>query len=147
MIWQQIIWKLWRNILIKSRVDFNNFNTFNNVAENDLKIKDAPLSEEISGSIKMPASDGSGLAKSVSIEQIIESPNSKVAQSEGRITTLNNNVNAEISRATNKESDLASGVTDFANNVTKEAERATKADQETALEIEKVKEMIWSMSA
>lgn len=133
--------------MIKSRVDFNNFNTFNNVAENDLKIKDAPLSEEISGSIKMPASDGSGLAKSVSIEQIIESPNSKVAQSEGRITTLNNNVNAEISRATNKESDLASGVTDFANNVTKEAERATKADQETALEIEKVKEMIWSMSA
>ena len=133
--------------MIKSRVDFNNFNTFNNVAENDLKIKDAPLSEEISGSIKMPASDGSGLAKSVSIEQIIESPNSKVVQSEGRITTLNNNVNAEISRATNKESDLASGVTDFANNVTKEAERATKADQETALEIEKVKEMIWSMSA
>ena len=117
------------------------------MAENDLKIKDASLVETISGSIKMPASNGSGLAKSVSVEQILEEPKSRVVQAEQRINTLNTNVNAEIARATKADNDLASGVADFADNVNKEAERATKADQETALEIDTVKEMIWSMSA
>ena len=48
------------------------------MAEQDIKIKDAPLVENIKDSDKIPVSDGSGLPKAVSIGQIIKVSDEKI---------------------------------------------------------------------
>ena len=42
------------------------------MAETDLKIKDAPLSTNISGNVRMPGSDGSGLPVAISLSQVYD---------------------------------------------------------------------------
>lgn len=46
------------------------------MAETDLKIKDAPLSTNISGNVRMPGSDGSGLPVAISLSQVYNFVNS-----------------------------------------------------------------------
>lgn len=46
------------------------------MAETDLKIKDAPLSTNISGNVRMPGSDGSGLPVAISLSQVYDFINS-----------------------------------------------------------------------
>ena len=46
------------------------------MAETDLKIKDAPLSTNISGNAKMAGSDGSGLPVAISLSQVYNFVNS-----------------------------------------------------------------------
>ena len=46
------------------------------MAETDLKIKDAPLSTNISGNVRMPGSDGSGLPVAISLSQVYDFVNS-----------------------------------------------------------------------
>ena len=46
------------------------------MAETDLKIKDAPLSTNISGNAKMAGSDGSGLPVAISLSQVYDFINS-----------------------------------------------------------------------
>lgn len=42
------------------------------MAETDLKIKDAPLSTNISGNVRVPGSDGSGLPVAISLSQVYD---------------------------------------------------------------------------
>lgn len=46
------------------------------MAETDLKIKDAPLSTNISGNVRMPGSDGSGQPVAISLSQVYDFVNS-----------------------------------------------------------------------
>ena len=46
------------------------------MAETDLKIKDAPLSTNISGNVRMPGSDGSGQPVAISLSQVYDFINS-----------------------------------------------------------------------
>lgn len=46
------------------------------MAETDLKIKDAPLSTNISGNVRVPGSDGSGLPVAISLSQVYDFINS-----------------------------------------------------------------------
>ena len=52
------------------------------MAETDLKIKDAPLSTNISGNVRMPGSDGSGLPVAISLSQVYDFVNSGLKSDE-----------------------------------------------------------------
>lgn len=61
------------------------------MAETDLKIKDAPLSTNISGNVRMPGSDGSGLPVAISLSQVYD--------------FINNGLKSDAYFATKEESD------------------------------------------
>lgn len=61
------------------------------MAETDLKIKDAPLSTNISGNARMPGSDGSGLPVAISLSQVYD--------------FINNGLKSDAYFATKEESD------------------------------------------
>lgn len=61
------------------------------MAETDLKIKDAPLSTKISGNVRMPGSDGSGLPVAISLSQVYD--------------FINNGLKSDAYFATKEESD------------------------------------------
>lgn len=61
------------------------------MAETDLKIKDAPLSTNISGNVRMPGSDGSGLPVAISLAQVYD--------------FINNGLKSDAYFATKEESD------------------------------------------
>lgn len=61
------------------------------MAETDLKIKDAPLSTNISGNVRMPGSDGSGQPVAISLSQVYD--------------FINNGLKSDAYFATKEESD------------------------------------------
>ena len=61
------------------------------MAETDLKIKDAPLSTNISGNVRMPGSDGSGIPVAISFSQVYD--------------FINNGLKSDAYFATKEESD------------------------------------------
>lgn len=61
------------------------------MAETDLKIKDAPLSTNISGNVRMPGSDGSGIPVAISLAQVYD--------------FINNGLKSDAYFATKEESD------------------------------------------
>lgn len=69
------------------------------MAETDLKIKDAPLTGSISGSMKLPISDGSNSPKTASITQLYNFVKSGLLETDG--FALKSNLPTKTSQLTN----------------------------------------------
>lgn len=101
------------------------------MAETDLKIKDAPLSTNISGNVRMPGSDGSGLPVAISLSQVYD--------------FINNGLKSDAYFATKEESDnrypkksdvvkmMPKEVFDILNKYTKTGTTMTEDDYNTLL--------------
>lgn len=74
------------------------------MAEEDIKIKDAPLIVSIQDAFKMPVSDGSGLPKTISVGQIRKAADEHVAELEEKVqkTIDDSTVQTNLARELNE---------------------------------------------
>lgn len=72
------------------------------MAETGIKIKDAPLTDSISGGMKMPISDGSDLPKTTSVTQLYNFVKSGLLNTDG--FALTSNIPTKTSQLTNDSS-------------------------------------------
>ena len=80
------------------------------MAETDIKIKDAPLTDSISGGMKMPISDGSNLPKTTSVTQLYNFVKSGLLNTD--VFALKANIPTKTSQLTNDSNFVPSDVTD-----------------------------------
>ena len=86
------------------------------MAKTGIKIKNAPLTDFISGGMKMPISDGSDLPKTTSVTQLYNFVKSGLLNTDG--FALTSNVPTKVSQLTNDSKFVSSDVTDaLAKNV------------------------------
>lgn len=80
------------------------------MAETGIKIKNAPLTDSISGGMKMPISDGSDLPKTTSITQLYDFVKSGLLNTDG--FALEANIPTKTSQLINDSSFVSSDITD-----------------------------------
>ena len=80
------------------------------MAENDIKIKDAPLVDSVTGNEKIPVSDGSNLPKAVTTGQIVKGTNDKIERLNQSVAPIEQNLTNEIARAKTKESEITNNL-------------------------------------
>ena len=142
------------------------------MAEKDIKIKDAPLVEQVQGTEKLPCSDGSGQPKAITVNQINKSVKADIdslAETVDRVfqsisdeftrvkeaeAQLSSSISGEVNRAKMAEDELSSRIDDTNAALSAETARATQAEQQNAtgikvntLAIEDIKDMIYALSA
>ena len=117
------------------------------MAENDIRIKDAPLVESVTGTEKIPVSDGSDMPKAVTTGQIVKETNAKIDSLNQSVTPIEQNLSKEITRATSKESEIANNLSTANASLTSEINRATKAEQENDAAIQDVEALLYALSA
>lgn len=131
------------------------------MAEKDMKIKDAPLVEQVRGTEKIPCSNGSGNAVAITTGQItagveseIEKTNASVDALKTDVHTLDGSLAAEVARAQGAEQALSGQIDVVSQLVKEESDRAKAAEEANAtqiadnkVEIGKLADMIYALSA
>ena len=117
------------------------------MAENDIKIKDAPLVDSVTGNEKIPVSDGSNLPKAVTTGQIVKGTNDKIERLNQSVAPIEQNLTNEIARAKTKESEITNNLSTANEALTSEINRATSAEQENAEAIKDVEALLYALSA
>lgn len=115
------------------------------MAERDIKIKDAPLVEQVRGTEKIPCSNGSGNAVAITPEQITAGVENKIKQTnasvdalKANLQTLDGSLAAEVARAQGAESALSGEVAEAKQSVSDETTRANEAESALSDKIDAV---------